>query len=87
VSPNGTKQIRFVSRTDVEELGPNEDATPVLLVCATYKLTGTGENHRSAILYRLLHIDPVRGSRPVDRVTGDVPAQSLRLEEVGRHAK
>jgi len=84
---DGVKQIRVISNTDVEELGPNADAMPILLVCANYKLARTGENHRGAVLYRLLHIDPARGPRPIDRVTGDIPAQSLKLEEIGRYAK
>lgn len=84
---NGARQIRAVSQTDVEELEPNTDATPVLLVCANYRLAGTGENHRSAVLYRVLHMDPAQGLRPIDRVTGDVPEQSLTLEELGRYAE
>jgi len=84
---NGAKQIRFVSHTDVEELDPNADAAPALLVCANYKLAGSTEDHRSAILYRVLHLDPVKGPRRIDRVNGDVPAQSLKLEELGRYAK
>ncbi len=83
--PNGTRQIRFVSQTDVEELDPNADATPALLVCANYKLAG--ENHNSAVLYRVLHMDPVKGLCPIDRVTGDVPAQALKLEELGRYTE
>jgi hypothetical protein len=85
VPRNGAKQIRFVSHTDVEELDPNADAAPALLVCANYKLAG--ESHKSAVLYRVLHMDPVKGARPVDRVSGDVPAQSLKLEELGRYAE
>jgi len=87
VPRNSTRQLRFVSNTDVEELEPDVDATPVLLICADYKLAGTDENRRSAILYRVLHIDPVQGPRPIDRMTGDVPAQSLKLEEIGRYAR
>lgn len=82
----GSRQIRFQSNTHVEELEPDRDAAPVLLVCVSYKTANTGENHASAVLYRVLHIDPVQGVRPVDRVTGDVPAQSLKLEELGNYA-
>jgi len=87
LAPGATLQSRVHSNTDVEELDPNQDATPALLLCAYYKSANTGEVHNSAVLYRVVHVDPVRGPRPIDRVTGDIAAQSLKLEELGRYAR
>lgn len=84
VPGHGASQIKMGFKTGVEELGPHEDVKPVLLVCANYQVAG--EHHKSAVWYRLLHIDPVRGVLPIDRANSDVSVQFLKLEELGRYA-
>ncbi len=84
LAPGSAMQIRFQSNTGVEDLEPETDAMPVLLLCAHYEFADG--QHKSAVLYRVLHSDSCQGVQPIDRVTGDVPAQALKLEELGRSA-